>query len=132
MTSTVSQVVGSAPIVACTVSRDVQNFDLLIEDMEMLLGESWGDLGFQEAMLFLNQPDAQALEFIALAIDEQDEADLALLHSVIEAAQARNVKVVLIAEDVSPASLHQLLRAGANEFVPYPLPEQELAQAVAG
>ena len=29
------------PIVACTVSRDVQNFDLLIEDMEDVLGESW-------------------------------------------------------------------------------------------
>ena len=31
------------PIVACTVSRDVQNFDLLIEDMEAALGENWGD-----------------------------------------------------------------------------------------
>jgi len=35
----------TAPIVACTISRDVQNFDLLIEDMETVLGESWGDLG---------------------------------------------------------------------------------------
>ena len=29
----------TAPIVACTISRDVQNFDLLIEDMETVLGE---------------------------------------------------------------------------------------------
>ena len=28
-----------APVVACTVCRDVQNFDLLIEDMEAELGE---------------------------------------------------------------------------------------------
>ena len=33
-----------APIVACTISRDVQEFDLLIEDMETELGEAWGDL----------------------------------------------------------------------------------------
>ena len=39
-------------IVACTVSRDVQNFDLLIEDMETALGEAWGDLGFTEALAF--------------------------------------------------------------------------------
>ncbi len=130
MTSTVSPVAGPAPIVACTVSRDVQNFDLLIEDMESLLGEGWGDLGFQEAVLFLDQPDARALEFIALAIDAQDEADMATLLSVISSAKAQGVAVVLIAEDVSPGSLHQLLRAGANEFVPYPLPENELALAV--
>ncbi|PTE20110.1 pilus assembly protein CpaE, partial [Cereibacter changlensis JA139] len=35
-----------APIVACTISRNVQNFDLLIDDMEVELGESWGDLTF--------------------------------------------------------------------------------------
>jgi hypothetical protein len=30
------------PITACTISRDVQNFDLLIEDMEAVMGERWG------------------------------------------------------------------------------------------
>ncbi|MEO1798625.1 MAG: pilus assembly protein CpaE, partial [Pseudomonadota bacterium] len=40
------------PLVACTISRDVQNFDLLIEDMEAALGECWGDLGFAEALAF--------------------------------------------------------------------------------
>lgn len=30
----------NAPLVACTISRDVQNFDLLIEDMEDALGEA--------------------------------------------------------------------------------------------
>jgi pilus assembly protein CpaE len=39
------------PITACTVSRDVQNFDLLIEDMESCLG-GWGDLGFEDACPF--------------------------------------------------------------------------------
>ena len=37
-----------ADILACTISRDVQNFDLLIDDMELELGESWGDLTFDE------------------------------------------------------------------------------------
>jgi len=59
-------------ILACTVSRDVQNFDLLIEDMESELGESWGDLGFAEALSFFGQPEAKGLEFIALAMDDAD------------------------------------------------------------
>ena len=118
------------PITACTVSRDVQNFDLLIEDMETCLGESWGDLGFEDALPFLDQPDASELEFLAIALDDEDEGDLSIIGEIIRAAKSRNIKVLLIAEEVSPAALHSLLREGGDEFVPYPLPEGELAQAI--
>ncbi|MFD3190686.1 CpaE family protein [Sedimentitalea sp. HM32M-2] len=118
------------PIVACTISRDVQNFDLLIEDMETALGESWGDLGFAEALAFFGQPEADALEFVALAIDSDDEDNLVLMGEIITQAKTRGIRVILIAEDVTPASLHQLLRQGADEFVPYPLPENELQSAI--
>jgi len=120
----------TAPIVACTISRDVQNFDLLIEDMEQALGEAWGDLGFAEALAFFNQPEAEAMEFVALALDDADEDNLVLMGEIISHAKARDIKVILIAEDVTPASLHQLLRSGADEFVPYPLPEGELHLAI--
>ena len=120
----------TTPIIACTVSRDVQNFDLLIEDMEAALGESWGDLGFAEALAFFGQDEAASLEFIALAMDESDEQNLVLMTEIITQAKARGIKVILIAEDVTTASLHSLLRQGADEFVPYPLPEGELGQAI--
>ena len=120
----------TTPIVACTISRDVQNFDLLIEDMEAALGESWGDLGFAEVLAFFTQPEAESMEFIALAMDEEDEENLVLMGEIITQAKARDIKVILIAEDVTPASLHSLLRKGADEFVPYPLPEGELAHAI--
>ncbi|WP_425073994.1 AAA family ATPase [Sagittula sp. S175] len=119
-----------APIVACTISRDVQNFDLLIEDMETLLGEAWGDLGFDEALAFMTQPEAESLEFVAMAIDAIDEGEVAQLAHIIKGTKSHGIKVILIAEDVTPASLHQLLRTGADEFIPYPLPEGELAAAV--
>ncbi|MGZ9811325.1 AAA family ATPase [Pseudoroseicyclus sp. H15] len=118
------------PIVACTVSRDVQIFDLLIEDMEASLGERWGDLSFTDALLFLDQPEAESLDFIALALDSEDEDELALLMEVITSAKSLGIKVIIIAEDVSPAALHQLLREGGDEFIPYPLPEGELDRAI--
>ena len=120
----------TAPIVACTISRDVQNFDLLIEDMETVLGESWGDLGFAEVLAFFGQPESEAMEFIALALDDEDEENLVLMGEIITQAKSRDIKVILIAEDITPASLHSLLRKGADEFVPYPLPEGELARAI--
>lgn len=118
------------PIIACTISRNVQEFELLIEDMESALGEQWGDLGFEEAIPFFGQEDAESLEFVAIAMDAEDEADLPLLSDIIGAANERGIKVILITEDVSPAALHHLMRKGADEFVPYPLPESELQFAI--
>ncbi len=37
MTSILPSAPQPAPLVACTISRDVQEFDLLIEDMEAVL-----------------------------------------------------------------------------------------------
>lgn len=117
-------------ILACTVCRDVQNFELLIVDMEEALGEQWGDLGFVDALQFFSQPDAATLEFIALAIDDLDEANLPQLMEVISSAKKNGIRVILIAEDVTPASLHKLLRHGADEFIPYPPPSGELQEAI--
>lgn len=117
-------------IVACTICRDVQEFDLLIEDMETELGESWGDLSFEDAKLFMGQPDAAALEFVAIAMTPQDESNLATISDLIRTANDHNVKVIVIAEDVSPIALHQLLKLGAQEFVPYPLPDGALHDAI--
>lgn len=130
MTSTAALQPEPSPIVACTVSRDVQNFDLLIEDMEAELGESWGDLSFEDASVFLSQEDAAALEFIAVAIDEEDEEQIEAITQIIATAIRRRIKVLLIAEDVSPIVLHQLLKLGAQEFVPYPLPDGALRDAI--
>ncbi|PZX55247.1 AAA family ATPase [Cereibacter changlensis] len=120
-----------APIVACTISRNVQNFDLLIDDMEVELGESWGDLTFEDALLFLDQLESKMLDFVAIAVDGEDEADLGRITEVIAKAKAKDIRIVLIADRVSPVALHQLLRLGADDFVPYPLPNGALHEAIA-
>ncbi len=130
MTSSDSSNSEQGQIVACTVCRDVQSFDLLIEDMETALGEAWGDLNMNEALAFFGQEESEGLEFAALAIDDSDEDELPMLVEIIKLARARDIRVILIAEDVSPDVLHQLLRQGADEFVPYPLPEGELEAAM--
>lgn len=118
------------PILACTISRDVQNFDLLIEDMEIELGESWGDLSFDDALAFFDQPDAAHLEFVVIAVDSDDETDLTRVGEIIKTAKGNGIKVMLIANEVTPSALHQLLRLGADDFVPYPLPDGALHDSI--
>ena len=130
MTSVANLQPDPAPILACTISRDVQNFELLIDDMELELGESWGDLSFDDAEVFLEQPDARSLEFVAIAVNAADETDLSRITTILKQAKSHNIKVVLIADQVSPTVLHQLLRLGADDFLPYPLPEGALRETI--
>lgn len=120
----------AAPIVACTISRDVQEFDLLIEDMENECGENWGDLSLEDAAVFFDQPEADNLEFVALAIDQDDEAQIDLITDLVRRANAQKIKVLVVAEEVSPIILHKLLKLGAEEFIPYPLPDGALHDAI--
>lgn len=115
---------------ACTVSRDVQNFDLLIEDMEVEYGEQWGDLTIQNAMKFLDQPQAKGLEMLAIALDDEDQGTMAQIQAIIQRARGLGIEVLLIAEELGPIVLHRLLRLGAADFVPYPLPEGALHDAI--
>lgn len=119
-----------AQVRACTVSRDVQNFDLLIEDMETEYGEAWGDLNFVQGLQYLDQPAAESLEMLAIALDDADEPNLPQIKALIQRACEMNIRVLLIAEALSPILLHQLLRLGADDFVPYPLPEGALHEAI--
>ena len=130
MTSNAALQDDPAPIVACTISRDVQNFDLLIEDMESVCGENWGDLSIDDAGTFFDQPEADTLEFVALAVDQEDEAEVDKITDLVKRATAQKIKVIVVAEEVSPIILHKLLQLGAEEFIPYPLPDGSLNEAI--
>ncbi|PWJ15016.1 AAA family ATPase [Jannaschia seohaensis] len=131
MASNLAHLPEPEPLRAITISRDVQDFDLLIEDMEAELGEGWGDLSFVEAQDFLRQDEARELEFVVIAANEVDEERLSQVMDVIRDAKRAGLAVILVAEGISPVSMHELLRSGADDFAPYPLPEQALAEAIA-
>jgi len=116
--------------VACAFARDIQSFDLLIEDMEAEVGEAWGGLDYQNGARFLQSAEGQALEFITIAVDRKDEENLDPVLEVIKIAGSVGVKVILVAHDLTPVALHQLLRSGADDFAPYPLPEGALKEAI--
>lgn len=119
-----------APILACTVSRDVQNFEILIDEMEAKFHEAWGDLRISEALEFLDQPDAAHVQVLALALDLEDEANVDAVLDIVRRATELSISVLLIADELDPVVLHQVLQAGAREFLPYPIPENGLSEAV--
>lgn len=119
------------PVVACTISRDVQNFEQLIEDMEEELGESWGDLSIDDAPAFLSQSDADSLKYVVMALDGKDEPELAPILSLIRLTVDRRIKLIMVTADLNANMLNQLLRAGAEHFVHYPLARGALSEVIA-
>ncbi len=115
---------------ACTVSRNIQNFDLLIEDMDAEFGVHWGDLSYQNALKYLDQPESSALELMVVVIEDEEPATMSQVQALVERARDRGIDVILIADQLAPIVLHRFLRLGAADFVPYPLPERALHEAI--
>jgi len=118
-------------LVACTISRNIEEFEGLIDAMEETFGESWGDIPFDDAVPFLQQTDSAGLRFMVVAVNASDEASLDQVSAIVAQGKARGLGVIALSDAVSPAALHKLMRSGADDFLPYPLPEDAFDEAIA-
>ncbi len=128
MGSTLSQSVDPDVFRACTISQNINTFPDLMDEMDSLLGEAWGHLGLADALRFLTQSEAAALDFVVLCLHKDDRREV--LHRLIETAQRAGVDVILVSAEADPAQVHDLIGRGAAAFVPYPLHSRAFAQAV--
>jgi pilus assembly protein CpaE len=118
-------------LVACTISRNIEEFELLIDAMEETFGESWGDIPYEDAQPFLMQTDSAGLRFMIVAVNAADEADVERISAIVAQGKARGLGVILLSDAISPTALHKLMRSGADDFLPYPLPEDAFEEAIA-
>ena len=115
----------------CTITSDLPRFGLLVEELDGFAPEAWGNLTLEEAPDWLAGEHGGALEFAALVLGPEDEEDLEPALAVVRRAHELSITLLVVARDLSPATLHRLLSEGASGFLPYPLPDGALAQAVA-
>ncbi len=118
-------------LVACTISRNIEEFELLIDAMEETFGESWGDIPYEDAQPFLAQTDSAGLRFMIVAVNAADEADVERISAIVAQSKARGLGVVLLTDAISPTALHKLMRSGADDFLPYPLPDDAFEEVIA-
>ena len=99
---------GTDAILACAIARDIDAFDLLIEDMESEFQENWGALTFDAAPDVFDSEIGDGLKYVMVAADKEDENDLADIANVIRAARDAKIKVILVPHDLNTVVLHQL------------------------
>ncbi|EBA04267.1 ATPase, putative [Rhodobacterales bacterium HTCC2150] len=128
--SNAAQQMDPVEIIACTIAADLNAVPQLVDQMETEFGENWGDLRFEEVEAFLSSPVSDDLEIVTLAIMGRDEDMLIRAANLINLIKDKDIYIVLVTKDVSAPILHQLMRLGADEFVPYPVPDGALNDSV--
>ena len=68
--------------------------------------------------------------FLIVGLKDETDVDVETARALIEQAKGQELRVILLAEALSPMAMHQLMRAGADDFAPLPLPSAVLAESV--
>ncbi|SET67661.1 AAA family ATPase [Oceanicella actignis] len=92
--------------------------------------DSWAPIGYAEMRKLLAAGAPETLEAVLVGVDAADEGRVKEIATLIAAVKAAGLPVILLAKDIGPAAMHALMRAGADDFLPYPTPEGALAETM--
>ena len=111
------------------VAEDVARFSGLKEELEAEFPEGGWRVAPLRAMrkALEDQPPGFAL----IAVEPEDLARLEELISLVALCRNRGVAVILLVQDLAPAAVHRLMRAGAGDFLPVPVPPGALGESLA-
>lgn len=107
-----------------------EDFPTLTEGLNRELAGRWAPLELDKSEAIIKAGIGPDLEIAIVAVSADDEVNLDPIARVVQSARDQGLKVLLVAKDLSPTALHQLLRVGADDFAPYPLPEGALNESI--
>jgi pilus assembly protein CpaE len=116
---------------AVVVFRDVEAIGALKPALDDALGESaWIAAGFEDAAAAVKDAAASQGQFLLIGVQSEDPDELKFAASLVRHAREHHLRTILLAETISPASMHELMRAGADDFAPLPLPAAALNDCI--
>lgn len=111
------------------VAENLDAFDGLRSELEAEFPDGgWAAVtakGLRKAL------DAQPPAYVLMAVDATDLGRLDELVQLVSLGRARGASVVLLVQDLPPMAVHRMMRAGADDFLPVPLPAGALAESLA-
>ncbi len=110
-------------IEAFAATRDIKKFPQLSEELSHQFAKNWAVGSFREATESLKRGSLDVIDIVVICVDKSDEENLSPILEFLKGVKERGAKTILIASDVGPAALHQLMRQGADDFIPYPFPD---------
>ncbi len=116
-------------LVAFMASASVEK---LSDQLDSAFGkEGWAAAETRSATTKLTEIAAEGGRFLVIGVVSEQEAELGASRELIGEAKLAGLRVILLADSLSPAAMHALMRAGADDFAPLPLPPNALSDSVA-
>ncbi|QHQ37230.1 AAA family ATPase [Algicella marina] len=112
------------------IARNHDEFQDMTVSLNAEIAGRWAPLELDKGEATIKAGVGPDLEIAIVAVSSEDERNLAPVTKLIQTARDHGIKVLLLAKDLSPSGLHQLLRVGADDFTPYPMPDGALADAI--
>ncbi|MGB0505172.1 MAG: AAA family ATPase [Pikeienuella sp.] len=116
---------------AVVVFRDVEAIGQLKTALDDAIGASaWIAAGFEDAGEAVKDAAASEARYLLIGVQSEDADELAFAARLIKHAREFQLRSILLAETISPAAMHELMRAGADDFAPLPLPAAALQDCI--
>ncbi|MGM0586760.1 MAG: AAA family ATPase, partial [Pseudomonadota bacterium] len=119
---------GSDTAEMLVVAEDLGRFEGLEPELDAEFPEG-GWTRVSEAQL-RKALDQAAPAHVLITADRADPAHLTELGELISLARNRGASVVLVVQDLPASEVHRLMRAGADDFLPVPVPKGELRDSL--
>lgn len=121
----------TAPLEALAILRSARSADELGRHFDEVFGDrTWETARIEDAAKAISDAVERGASYLVIAVDSEGSGELAAATAAIAAARSAKLRVLLLAEQITPAGMHELLRAGAEDFAPLPLAPGVLAEAV--
>ncbi|MEM9100006.1 MAG: AAA family ATPase [Pseudomonadota bacterium] len=104
--------------------------DQLAEELDVEFGaDAWLEVSLNEAKDALQNAESErTIAIVTLSSDEPEAVEAST--ELVRLARNAELLVLLVCGDVSPRTMHSLLREGVAEFAPYPEPEGALSESI--
>lgn len=121
---------GADPLLVA--AEDPERLDGLAAELrEVAPGGAWRAVAPSELLAALAEgPSPRAVLLAAEPADAADPARLDLLAGLVASATAQGHGVILLVRDLPAQAMHRLMRAGAVDFAPVPLPMGALGETL--
>ena len=119
------------PVDLIVVAEDFSAFDALGPELDAECGDGlWEAISPKNAASMLKSGAPDDLEHLIVCVDTSAPERIAAFAELIGAGRAADLPVILLVKEADPSAMHALMRAGADDFLPYPSPAGELQASI--
>jgi len=116
---------------AVVAFADLSAAEAMANQLDEALGSgNWHATEHKDGQAAIHSVASEGGEFLIIGVTSETEDEVSTARELIADAKLSGLKVILLADMLPPTVMHSLMRAGADDFAPLPLPAEALGESI--